>query len=289
METLRDDPFGSPFERAFVALVAIAAGLVLVTLAIQGPLVRGVLTYKTAALINNQLLGQDAVNLVLMAPLLLAAGILLLMRKPLARYLLIATPLFLMYYALSYTIGWEWSSPTYTGNSERSFFLFLFILIAALIILLYALAVFPKNVESRFKRGGLAVYTGAFTLFLIVFAGMWTKEVLEVAATGTTRAYDIAPTAFWLVRTIDLGFCIPLGLIGLYLLWARPNKAFSVICLFYGFFFTQIIAVLAMGWTMFFKRDPTFLWRDLVVFSVLAVIIAGGFFYVRRNYRVIDG
>jgi hypothetical protein len=289
MESERDQIFGSVFERTFVAFVAIAAGLVLIYLAVQGPLVRGVLTYKTAALINNQLLGQDAVNLVLMAPLLLAAGILLLLRKPLARYLLIATPLFLMYYALSYTIGWEWSSPTYTGNSEHYFFLFLFILIAALVFLLYALAVFPKNVESHFKKAGLAVYTTVFALFLLVFAGMWIKEVLEVAATGTTRAYDIAPTAFWMVRVFDLGFSIPLGFIGLYLLWARPNKAFPVICLFYGFFFTQIIAVLAMGWTMFFKKDPTFLWRDLIVFSALALIIAAGFFYVRRNYRVIDG
>jgi hypothetical protein len=286
MESERDQIFGSVFERTFVAFVALAAGMVLIYLAVQGPLVRGVLTYKTAALINNQLLGQDAVNLVLMAPLLVAAGVLLLLRKPLARYLLIATPLFLIYFAISYTIGWEWSSPAYTGNSERYFFLFLFILIAALIFLLYALAVFPKNVESHFKKTGLTVYTAVFALFLLVFAGMWIKEVLEVAATGTTRAYDIAPTAFWMVRVFDLGFSIPLGLIGLYLLWARPNKAFPVICLFYGFFFTQIIAVLAMGWTMFFKKDPTFLWRDLIVFSVLAVIIAAGFFYVRRNYRV---
>jgi hypothetical protein len=287
MESQKDLALGSPFERIFVGLVALAASLVLVYLAIQGPLVRGVITYKTAALINNQLLGQDAVNLVVMAPMLLAAGILLLLRKPFARYLLIATPLFLLYYALAYTIGWEWSSPAYTGNSERYFFLFLFVIIAALVILLYALAVFPQNVESRFKRGGLAVYSAFFALFLLVFAAMWTKEVLEVAATGTTRAYDIAPTAFWLVRTIDLGFCVPLGLIGLYLLWARPNKAFPIICLFYGFFFTQIVAVLAMGWTMFFKKDPTFLWRDLVVFSVLALIIAFGFLYIRRNYSLI--
>jgi hypothetical protein len=41
-----------------------------------------------------------------------------------------------------------------------------------------------------------------------------------------------------------------------------------------------------MGWTMFFKKDPTFLWRDLIVFSVLALVIAFGFFYVRRNYRI---
>jgi hypothetical protein len=187
---------------------------------------------------------------------------------------------------MSYTIGWEWSSPVYTGNSQRYTFLFLFVLIVALIILLYALAVFPKNVVSRFNKRGLAVYSFLFSLFLLVFAAMWIKEVQEVIATGTTRGYDIAPTAFWLVRVFDLGFSMPLGLISVYLLWARPNTAYSIICMFYGFFFTQIIAVNAMGWMMFLKKDPTFLWRDLIVFSVLALIILFGFFYVRKNYRV---
>ena len=285
MEIERDCSFGSPFERAFVGFVAVAAGLTLVFLAIQGPLIRGAITYKTAPAIVGQLAGQDAVNLAVLSPLLLAGGILLLLGKPLAKSLLIATPLFLIYYAVSYTVGWEWSSPAYAGDSERYFFLYLFVLIAAVIILLYTLAVFPRNFESRFSKGGLAVYTAVFTLFLLVFAGMWAKEVQEVIATGTSRGYDIAPTAFWLVRVFDLGFSIPLGLISVYLLWARPKRAYPVVCLFYGFFFTQILAVNAMGWAMFLKKDPTFLWRDLIVFHVLALIIAFGFIYVRRNYR----
>jgi len=277
--------FGSRFEQIFVAGLALLTAVILIFLAVQGPLVRGVLTYKTAAVVNNQLVGQDVVNMVLLAPLLILGAAGLIFRKAWAKYALIATPLFLIYYALSYTIGWEWSSPSYAGNSERQTFLFLFVLIAALIILLYSLAVFPKNAVSRFNKTGLAVYSVVFTLFLLVFGGMWVKEVLEVIATGTTRAYDIAPTAFWLVRVFDLGFSMPLGLISVYLLWARPDKAYPVICLFYGFFFTQIIAVNAMGWTMFFKNDPTFLMRDLVVFTSLALIIAFGFFYIRRNYE----
>jgi hypothetical protein len=285
VEIEREGPFGSPFERIFVGLVAITAGLALIYLAIQGPLVRNAIAFKTAAVISNQLVGQDVVNLVLLAPLLFIGGAALFARKTWAKDLLIATPLFLIYYALSYTIGWEWSSPAYAGNSERYTFLFLFVLVAALILLLYTLAVFPKNAVSRFKKPGLAVYSVLFTLFLLAFGGMWVKEVLEVIATGTTRGYDIAPTAFWLVRVFDLGFSMPLGLISVYLLWARPDKAYPVICLFYGFFFTQIVAVNAMGWMMFLKKDPMFLWRDLVVFSVLALIILFGYFYVRRNYR----
>ncbi len=280
------DPFGSTFERIFVGLVAISAGLALIYLAIQGPLVRGMLTFKTAAVVNNQLVGQDLVNLILMSPLLILGGVGLFLRREWAKYLLVATPLFLIYYVIGYTVGWEWSSPTYVGNSERYTFLFLFVLIAALIILLYALAVFPKNVVSRFRKGGLAVYSVVFAVFLLIFGAMWSKEILEVIKTGTTRGYDIAPTAFWLVRVFDLGFSMPLGLISVYLLWARPDKAYSVIWLFYGFFFTQILAVNAMGWIMFLKKDPTFLMRDMIVFSVLALIILFGFFYVRRHYRV---
>jgi hypothetical protein len=286
MSDLKEGSFGSSFERIFVGALSLLTGAVLIYLAIQGPLFLNAVRYKTAEVVNNQLIGQDVVNLFVLSPVLIIGGIALFFKKRISKYLLIATPLYLIYYVFGYTIGWEWSSPAYTGDSQALTFHFLFVLAAALIILLYTLAVFPKDVASRFNKKGLVIYSAAFSLFLLVFAAMWIKEVREVIATGTTRGYDIAPTAFWLVRVFDLGFSMPLGLISVYLLWARPNKAYPIICLFYGFFFTQIIAVNAMGWVMFLKNDPTFLMRDLVVFSILALIIFFGFFYVRRNYKV---
>jgi hypothetical protein len=285
MDQATEHDFGTTFERTFVGLTAVLAGLTLVFLAVRGPLVLDSIRYKTAEVINNQLVGQDLVNLVVLSPLLIIGGAGLLRRKSYAKDLLIATPLFLMYYALSYSIGWEWSSPRYSGNSEELTFHYLFVLVAALIILLYTLAVFPKDAVARFKRTGLVVYSAVFSLFLLIFGAMWVNEIKEVIATGTARGYDLAPTAFWLVRVFDLGFSMPLGLISVYLLWVRPDKAYPIICLFYGFFFTQILAVNAMGWVMFLKKDPTFLLRDLVVFTVLALIIAFGYVYVRRNYR----
>jgi hypothetical protein len=287
MGTFNEDSYGSPFERIFVSLLAVSTGLVLIYLAIKGPLVLGLIKYKTAEVINNQLVGQDVVNLFLLSPILIIGGIALFLKKPVSKYLLIATPLYLIYYVFGYTVGWEWSSPSYSGTSQAFTFHFLFVLITSLIILLYTLAEFPKNAVSRFKKRGLIAYSALFSLFLVIFAGMWVQEIREVIATGTTRAYDIAPTAFWLVRVFDLGFCVPLGLLSVYLLWARPNKAYPIICLFYGFFFTQIVAVNAMGWVMFLKHDPAFLWRDLIVFSILALIIFFGFFFVRRNYKTV--
>jgi len=280
-----DSDFGFSFERIVVGFLAVAAGAMLVFLAIQGPLFLDAIRYRTHPLILNQSVAQDAVNLFPLSAMLLAGGILLWLKKPLAKYLLLMTPLYLIYFALSYTIGWEWSSPAYSGNSEKYFFHFLFVLVAALVILLYSLSVFPKDRVARFGRKGLAAYSAALVLFLLLFAAMWMKEVFEVMARGTTRAYDIAPAAFWLVRVFDLGFTIPLGLASVYLLWTRPASSFPIQFLFYGFFVTMAAAVIAMGAVMGLKHDPTFLRRDLIVFLALGVIVCAGFIYMLRSFR----
>ncbi len=285
MQNMRESMRSSTFERILVGILSIVTGLVLIYLASEGPLFLNNIKYKTAAVINNQLVGQDMVNMFLLSIISIAGGITLLLRRNIAKYLLIATPLYLIYYALSYTIGWEWSSPVYAGNSHLYTFYFLYILIASLITLMYTLSVFPKQGKSSFKRAGLIVYSVLFVLFLLVFASMWIKEVVDVMRTGTTRAYDIAPTAFWMIRIFDLGFSIPLGMISVYLLWTRPESAYAVQLLFYGFFLTMIVAVNAMGIVMLVNHDPTFLWRDLSVFLALAVIIIIGFVYVLKNYQ----
>jgi len=280
-----DSTFGTSFERIFIALLSVATGITLIYLAIEGPTFLHHISYKTAEIVNNQLVGQDLVNLFLLSPILIVGGVTLFLKQRISRYLLIITPLYLIYYVLSYTIGWEWSSSKYTGNSESYTFYFLFILVASLILLLYSLSIFPDKVRSTFNKKGLIVYSALFILFMLIFASMWIKEVQEVVSTGTTRAYDLAPTAFWVVRIFDLGFSIPLGLISVYLLWARPNTTYPVQFMFYGFFLTMIIAVNTMGIVMFLKNDPTFLLRDLIVFLCLAAIIFTGFLFILRNYK----
>ena len=281
----KDNSFGNEFERILVGLLAVATGAILIYLAVQGPLLLGAIRYKTAAVIHNQLIGQDLVNLFLLSVISIAGGIALWLKKPVAKYVLITTPLYLIYYVLSYTIGWEWSSLQYTGNSEHYFFYFLFVLVAALIVMLYTLSIFPSDRLSSFNKRGLAVYTALFVFFLLIFASMWVKEILEVMATGTTRGYEIAPAAFWLVRVFDLGFTIPLGLLSVYLLWTRPASSFPIQFMFYGFFCTMIVAVNAMGITMLIKKDPMFLWRDLAVFLILGLIVFAGFVYILKNYK----
>lgn len=289
MKNYTNNYWGNSFERIFVATLSIATGIILIYLAVSGPLILDIIKYKTADVVNNQLVGQDIVNLILLSPILITGGITLLFKKQIARFLLIITPLYLIYYVLSYTIGWEWSSTVYTGNSEKYTFYFLFILISSLITLLYSLSIFPDKVESSFKKKGLIIYSILFTFFLLIFSSMWIREVIEVISTGTARGYDLSPAAFWLVRIFDLGFSIPLGLISVYLIWTRPNTTFPIQFMFYGFFLTMIIAVNAMGFIMLLNNDPTFLMRDMLVFLALALIIVAGFVYILRNYRIKRG
>jgi hypothetical protein len=281
----KDNTFGNEFERIAVGLLAVVTGVLLIYLAIQGPLFLGNIHYKSAPVIDNQIIGQDVVNLFLLSLISIAGGIALWLRKAVAKYLLLSTPLYLIYFVLSYTIGCEWSSPIYSGNSEKYFFHFLFILVAAVLVMVYSLSVFPKDRVARFNKKGLVVYSSILAVFLLVFAAMWMKEVFEVMATGTARGYDIAPTAFWLVRVFDLGFTIPLGFLSVYLLWTRPASSFPIQFMFYGFFTTMIVAVNAMGIIMWLKKDPTFLFRDLAVFLILGVIVFVGFFYILRNFK----
>lgn len=97
MNSTNENTFGNSFERIFVALISIATGITLIYLAIEGPLFLHQIRYKTADIINNQLVGQDIVNMFLLSPILIVGGVALFFRKRIAQYLLILTPLYLIY------------------------------------------------------------------------------------------------------------------------------------------------------------------------------------------------
>jgi hypothetical protein len=273
------------FERNFIAVVALLCALMLIYLGIQGPMFKGNIIYKTHPTVYNQLIAQDAVNTFVIAPILLIGSWGLFNRKKFAKYLLVSTPLFLFYYAISYGIGWEWMAPDYQGNSQLYFFHFLSVSIAALLIMFYCLDAFPARHKPRFKKNVLVVYSILFTVFMALFAMMWMKEIFQVFSTGTARGYDISPAAFWLVRFFDLGFSIPLAFISLYLLWLRPQTSFPVQMLLYGFFLSMSVVVNAMGLVMVINHDPSADLASNAVFVVLMLISFAGYIFILKGYQ----
>jgi len=194
------------FERIAVAALSLATGGLLAFLAIKGPLVLGQITYKTHGIINNQLMGQDVINLVLLSPISIIGGITLLLRKPDREISadLNSSLSHLLRLELHDRVGMEFAE--LCGEQRRLYIsLSLHPDLSAYRHAVLTLAV-VEPAHSRFSRKGLATYSAVFTLFLLVFASMWMKEIVEVMQTGTARAYDIAPTAFWLVRVFDLDF-----------------------------------------------------------------------------------
>ncbi|HOV12833.1 MAG TPA: hypothetical protein PK771_00960 [Spirochaetota bacterium] len=288
MNSEQNRSFGTSFERCLISFLSIISGLTILYLSIKGPLVLNHIHYKTSISAIYQIQGQDLVNIFLITPILLIGGISLFLKKDFSRYLIIFTPLYLIYYVLSYTIGLEWSSSIYIGNSENYSFHFLLILVSAVITLLYSLSIFPKSFQNSFKKKWLIVYSVLFVFFILIFTSMWFKDIINVIKTGTTLGYKEAPTGFWTIRFFDIGFTIPLGLISVYLLWTKPNETYSVQFLFYGFFITMLTAVNSMGIIMYLNNDPSFSIGSMAIFIILALIVFTGFIFVIKNFKKIN-
>jgi len=273
------------FENYLVGCLAIIAGAILIYLAILGPLWMNEILYKTSESAKYQTMAQDLINLCILAPLLLMGGVLTLIHDERNKHLLILTPVYLLYYALSYGIGMEWSDNRYTGNSQYYFWAFLGVMIIGLIILMYIPGQFSDSDVPEFSRRQLMIYITLVAIFLLVFAFQWILEVREVLQTGNTSSgsYLAAPTVFWVIRYFDLGISIPLGFISLYLLATRTKTAYPYILLFFGFFVTMILTVNTMGLFMYFNNDPELQQADLYVFWALGILALTGYLILVKD------
>lgn len=272
-------------ERNIIVFVCLLCAGLLIYLGVKGPLFLGDIVYKTHVTVYNQLIAQDAVNTFVIAPILIIGALALAAKKRYAKYWLVLTPLFLFYYAISYGVGWEWMASDYQGNSEHYFFHILGVLIAAMLIMLYCIPAFATKRKPQFSKKALVIYSICLSVFLSLFAMMWMKEIFELYAKGSTRGYELAPTAFWLVRLFDLGFSIPLGFVSLYLLWMRPGSSFPLQMLIYGFFLSMSVVVNAMALVMYVNNDPTFDPYSSIIFIVLMAIVFVGYVFILRGYK----
>jgi hypothetical protein len=70
-------------------------------------------------------------------------------------------------------------------------------------------------------------------------------------------AYADAPSAFWLVRIVDLGFIVPISLATGIGLWRGSPMAVKAAYGVTAFMTLQAASVLAMGTVMLWRQDPT--------------------------------
>ncbi len=269
--------------RGVVIVASYLGALVVGALSLLGPLVLGVIQYPTSQSGTWQGMGVDAVNLIVMVPVLVIGGTLLLLRRDAAKYFLILAPVTLFSLALEAGAGQEWS--LYSGNAQQFAWLYIVELIVALILLLGALPMFSEKDAPSFSRRGLRIYVAFVTLLLVLFTVMWLQELIQVATTGNTAtgSYQNSPVGFWMVRFMDLGVTIPLGFLGMYLLLTKPAKAYALVLLFFGFFVTMGTSVTAMGVVMFLNHDPEAQAGALVIFPMLTIMAWAGLLYLVKD------
>ncbi len=269
--------------RGVLVVAAFLGATVVAAMAILGPLGLKMIVYPTSQSGTYQVMGADATNLILMVPVLLIGGILLLLRRDSAKYFLILAPVTLFSLALEAGAGEEWSK--YAGNAERFVAWYIVELVVALVLLLGVLPMFsPKDVPA-FPRRSLRIYAVFVTLLLVLFTVMWLQEIVQVATTGNTASgsYQNSPVAFWTVRIMDLGVSIPLGFLGMYLLWTRTTKAYALVLLVVGFFVTMGTTVTAMATVMVLNHDPEAQPGGLVIFPLLTIMSWAGLLYLVKD------
>lgn len=241
------------WQQRFAALGLIALGLGTAAAALLGPLGAGVIDWRISGDMENQLIGGDIVGLVLVAPLALAAGLFWWRAHPLGPLLALGPCLYAVYTYLVAILTPDYVR--YAGNSEVFFPLFLGMLILGWMIAALAWSrIAPDALPqmTRRERRQLAAP-------LIGVAGLlglaWVGQVTTVMRGDTPPSgYLEHATAFWLIRTLDLGFVIPISIItGIGLLRNRAaatRAAYGVA----GFLTLLMASVAAMGIAM--------LWRD---------------------------
>lgn len=199
-------------QRQHVAgAVTIGVGVAMISNALLGPLVLGVIRFHESATMEMQLLGGELTSLFFAGPLAIVAGVLWWRGSRRAPALALGPLGYAFYTAVQLVLVPDYAR--YQGNNERWFPLYLLIVMASWIMALEAWRELnARPLVSPTSR--TSTLLGAALLATnILFAFAWWAGIAKTYAGGPSLEYSEHPTAFWLVRLMDLGFVIPIGIV----------------------------------------------------------------------------
>jgi hypothetical protein len=259
------------------SLALVALGVALAAAALMGPLALGLIEWRVSANSLNQTYGADGAALALLAPASLAAALIAWRGRPVAAPLAFGVGLASLYYGVASVLGADYVQ--YQGNNERFFLLFL-----AIIVLSWTVAArgwSAMGASSRQPGRTLARATAVvFVAGGLAIASAWLVQLATIATNGELtaasdlQAYRESPSAFWLVRIVDLGFIVPLAVASGAGLWRGSPGAARAATGIAAFLTLQASAVLAMGVIMLLRSDPTATPGLVVVLAPITLALA---------------
>ena len=178
--------------------------------------------------------------------------------KRLAAPLALGVALATLYYAIGSALGPDYSR--YPGNNERFFLILLTLILLSWPIAFAAWSRLdrqPPVPGTRLARGlGTVMILGGLAI-----GTAWGRQLLDIAfgqlSGADALAYTDAPSAFWLVRVVDLGFIVPVCVATGIGLWRQAPMAIKAAYAVTSFMTLQAVSVLAMGAVMLARQDPT--------------------------------
>ena len=219
------------WEKRLLIAEVLGSGLLIIALSLLGPLFFNVLTFRTSESMKFQVIGQDLISLLLIAPLLLMSGYGLIKNKDYPKYMLVGSGGYQIYTYFSYIIAIEYA--LYPGNNELFFFPFVFLIISGWINLALGFKRLAKDVTPTISSRKQKIIAVFFIILGFLFLLQWLQEIISVQTIGYVEGrpemYAEAPTGFWTIKTMDVGFTIPFMITAGYLLFTRHRFHFNVI------------------------------------------------------------
>ncbi|HEY0001785.1 MAG TPA: hypothetical protein VGB74_15115 [Actinoplanes sp.] len=260
----------------------IALGSAVAAVAILGPLVLEVIHYRISATSLNQIIGGDAAALTVVAPITVAVGVLAIRGHPAAAVLAPAPSLFVVYTYAQLILGNEYLD--LPGNVERFFPLLLAVFILAGTI---AVRAWHSTAADRLPATSAGVDRTAGVLLLVIAAfvvvGLHLPNYLDAMRDHPSAVqYLSSPTAFWLVKFMDLGIVVPAAIVvGVGALRRRPWARKPVYALL-GAYTLIGTSVAGMAVTMAARHDPDASAVTVIGSAMMAALLAGATGYVYR-------
>lgn len=273
----RSDPVDSPATQATgtdvhrgIAPLLFALGGALALNSVLGPLLTDTIDYSLSESLRNQLIGLDAVSLILVAPLCLLAGVLAWRGRAAGAALALGPATYTSYMFVQYVVG-----PNHQHYpAVLLFHLGLFILGGVVAVSAWSSLrpdhLPPMTDRTRRVRAGVLLGLAAFVVmrYLPAITGSVSEEQL-------TEEFRAEPAFFWTIFLMDLGIVVPSAIAAAMAL--RRGAAFASKAMFavVGWFALVPPSVAAMGITMVANDDPYASTPATAIFIVAAVVFAG--------------
>jgi hypothetical protein len=269
--------------------LVLLAGLLMLN-GLLGPLLIGVVDYPISESMTNQLLGLEAVTLVLVVPWTCIAGALAIRHDPRAVLLALGPTSYTAYMFVQYVVGPEYRSYSW----PVLFHVVIFALAGGLALTAWSRAqhesVPPITMGQRRRIAVVLLALAGFVLlrYLPAFLGAASREPI-------TAEFREARTFFWSIVLLDLGVVVPVTVAAAVSLLRGSNAGQRALYGVVAWFALVPPSVTAMAAVMLAREDPhaslpTFLLLSVatVVFWVVAGSVLGPLLRWRRPKFVTD-